>query len=112
MRTRPRVSFLIALALDVLNGVPAIVVGIFVFALIVLHHGQSALAGSFALSILMIPLIARATQEVLALVPQASREGSLALSLGRPFQQLQHSGRDRPGPCLRRLCLELAGSQL
>jgi len=80
---RPRVSFLIALALDVLNGVPAIVVGIFVFALIVLHHGQSALAGSFALSILMIPLIARATQEVLALVPQASREGSLALGVSR-----------------------------
>src|SRR5205085_1431238 len=43
---RPRVAFLIALALDVLNGVPAIVVGIFVFALVVLHHGQSALAGS------------------------------------------------------------------
>ena len=80
---RPRVAFLIALALDVLNGVPAIVVGIFVFALIVLHHGQSALAGSFALSILMIPLIARATQEVLALVPQASREGSLALGVSR-----------------------------
>jgi len=80
---RARVAFLIALALDVLNGVPAIVVGIFVFALIVVHHGQSALAGSFALSILMIPLIARATQEVLALVPQATREGSLALGVSR-----------------------------
>ena len=80
---RARVAFLIALALDVLNGVPAIVVGIFVFALVVVHHGQSALAGSFALAILMIPLIARATQEVLALVPQASREGSLALGVSR-----------------------------
>ena len=80
---RARVAFLIALALDVLNGVPAIVVGIFVFALIVVHDGQSALAGSFALSILMIPLIARATQEVLALVPQATREGSLALGVSR-----------------------------
>jgi phosphate transport system permease protein len=80
---RARVAFLIALALDVLNGVPAIVVGIFVFALIVLHHGQSALAGSFALSILMIPLIARATQEVLALVPQATREASLGLGVSR-----------------------------
>jgi phosphate transport system permease protein len=80
---RPRISFGIALALDVLNGVPAIVVGIFVFALIVLDHGQSALAGSFALSILMIPLIARATQEVLALVPQTTREGSLALGVSR-----------------------------
>jgi phosphate transport system permease protein len=80
---RARVAFLIALALDVLNGVPAIVVGIFVFALVVVHHGQSALAGSFALAILMIPLIARATQEVLALVPQAGREGSLALGVSR-----------------------------
>jgi phosphate transport system permease protein len=80
---RARVAFLIALALDVLNGVPAIVVGIFVFALVVVHHGQSALAGSFALAILMIPLIARATQEVLALVPQATREGSLALGVSR-----------------------------
>jgi phosphate transport system permease protein len=80
---RRRVSFAVALALDVLNGVPAIVVGIFVFALIVLHHGQSALAGSFALAILMIPLIARATQEVLALVPQATREASLALGVSR-----------------------------
>src|SRR2546423_6626361 len=80
---RARVAFLIALALDVLNGVPAIVVGIFVFALVVVHHGQSALAGSFALAILMIPLIARATQEVLALVPQSTREGSLALGVSR-----------------------------
>jgi phosphate transport system permease protein len=80
---RARVAFLIALALDVLNGVPAIVVGIFVFALVVVHHGQSALAGSFALAILMIPLIARATQEVLALVPQSRREGSLALGVSR-----------------------------
>ena len=80
---RARVAFLIALALDVLNGVPAIVVGIFVFALIVVHHGQSALAGSFALSILMIPLIARATQEILALVPGSTREASLALGVSR-----------------------------
>ena len=78
-----RVAFLVALALDVLNGVPAIVVGIFVFALVVTGHGQSGLAGSFALSILMIPLIARATQEILALVPQSTREASLALGVSR-----------------------------
>ena len=79
----PRVAPPIALALDVLNGVPAIVVGIFVFALVVLKHGQSGLAGSFALSILMIPLIARATQEILALVPSSTREASLALGVSR-----------------------------
>jgi phosphate transport system permease protein len=80
---RRRVAFLIALALDVLNGVPAIVVGIFVFALVVVSHGQSGLAGSFALAILMIPLIARATQETLALVPESTREASLALGVSR-----------------------------
>ena len=78
-----RVATPIALALDVLNGVPAIVVGIFVFALVVLKHGQSGLAGSFALAILMIPLIARATQEILSLVPDSTREASLALGVSR-----------------------------
>src|SRR5438477_11412108 len=63
--------------------VPAIVVGIFVFALVVVSHGQSGLAGSFALAILMIPLIARATQETLALVPGSTREASLALGVSR-----------------------------
>ena len=78
-----RTGFSIALALDVLNGVPAIVVGIFVFAMIVSGHGQSGFAGAFALSILMIPLVARATQETLALIPSASREASLALGVSR-----------------------------
>jgi phosphate transport system permease protein len=73
----------VALALDVLNGVPAIVIGIFVFALIVLSHGQSGLAGSFALAIIMLPLIARSTMEVLALVPASTREASLALGVPR-----------------------------
>ena len=57
--------------LDVLNGIPAIVVGIFVFGVIVVGRGQSAISGAFALSILMVPMVARATQEVLALVPRA-----------------------------------------
>ena len=51
--------------LDVLNGVPAIVVGVFVFGLLVVGHGQSAVFGAFALAILMLPMVARATQEVL-----------------------------------------------
>jgi phosphate transport system permease protein len=46
-------------------------------------RGQSGLAGGFALSILMIPLVARATQETLALVPNATREASLALGVSR-----------------------------
>ncbi len=75
----PRVRAPLQLALDVLNGIPAIVIGIFVFVLLVAGSGQSALKASFALAILMLPLVARSTQEVLALVPNSLREGSLAL---------------------------------
>jgi phosphate transport system permease protein len=70
-------------SLDILNGVPAIVVGIFVFGLFVVGHGQSGLAGSFALAVLMLPLVARATIEVLALVPDSLREASLGLGVPR-----------------------------
>ena len=73
----------VGLVLDVLNGVPAIVVGIFVFGLVVVSHGQSAYAGAFALAVLMLPLVARATIEVLALVPITLREASLGLGVPR-----------------------------
>jgi phosphate transport system permease protein len=78
-----RVAALARLTLDVLNGLPSIVLGIFVFALVVVAHGQSALAGGFALAIIMLPLVSRATQEVLLLVPSSLREGSLALGVSR-----------------------------
>jgi phosphate transport system permease protein len=80
---RPSVRTVVGLALDVLNGVPAIVVGIFVFGLLVVGHGQSGYAGAFALACLMLPLVARATLEVLALVPMSLREASLALGVPR-----------------------------
>ena len=76
-----RVATFLRLVLDVLNGVPAIVVGIFVFGLLVVGHGQSAVYGAFALSILMLPMVARATQEVLDIVPRSQREASLALGV-------------------------------
>jgi phosphate transport system permease protein len=78
-----RVARFIRVTLDVLKGVPAIVVGIFVFGLVVRGHGQSGFAGSFALAILMVPMVARATQEVLALVPRSLREASLGLGISR-----------------------------
>jgi phosphate transport system permease protein len=81
---RPSVSRLIRLALDVLNGVPSIVIGVFVYALIVVPlHRQSGWAGAFALGIVMLPLVSRATMEVLALVPDALREASFALGVSR-----------------------------
>jgi phosphate transport system permease protein len=79
----PRVAEVTKLVLDVLNGLPSIIIGIFVFALLVIGSGQAAWKGSFALAIIMLPLVARATQEVLALVPSTLREGALALGASR-----------------------------
>jgi phosphate transport system permease protein len=69
---------------DVLNGVPSIVIGIFAYGLVVLPvHQFSALAGGFALSIMMIPIVARTTEELLRLVPGGLKEGALALGATR-----------------------------
>jgi phosphate transport system permease protein len=73
----------VQLVLDILNGVPTIVTGVFVYGLLVIGHGQSAYAAGFALAIVMLPLVARASQETLLLVPSALREGSLALGVSR-----------------------------
>jgi phosphate transport system permease protein len=79
----PKAAALGRLTLDMLNGLPSIVLGIFVFALVVISHGQSVLAGGFALAIIMLPLISRATQEVLLLVPSSLREAGLAVGASR-----------------------------
>ncbi|HST17850.1 MAG TPA: phosphate ABC transporter permease PstA [Gaiellaceae bacterium] len=81
----------IRLWLDVLNGFPSIVIGIFVFTLMVQKplpvvgwgNHQSAFAGGFALAVIMLPLVARATIEVLALVPNHLREASYALGVSK-----------------------------
>jgi phosphate transport system permease protein len=88
---RRSVAHNVRLWLDVLNGFPSIVIGIFVFALMVetkipllgVGHHQSALAGGFALAVIMLPLVARSTMEVLALVPDHLREGSYALGVSK-----------------------------
>lgn len=65
---------------DTLTGVPSIIVGIFIYTLIVLPMGrQSGLAGGIALAIIMIPIVARTTEEMIRLVPNSMREGALAL---------------------------------
>jgi len=67
---------------EVLAGVPSIVVGVVAYGLIVMPmHRFSALAGSVALAILMIPTLARATEEMIRLVPRSLREASLALGV-------------------------------
>jgi phosphate transport system permease protein len=71
-------------AADVLIGMPSIVVGIFAYAMVVRPmHGFSALAGGFALGIIMIPLITRTTEEMVRLVPHELREAALALGVTR-----------------------------
>lgn len=71
------------LTLDLLNGLPSIILGLFVFALLVDHKQQSGFAGAVALAIIELPLIARGSQEVLQLVPQSLREASDALGVAR-----------------------------
>jgi phosphate transport system permease protein len=80
---QPRLARIARMALDITNGIPTIVIGMFVFTMLVAAHGQSAFAGSIALAIIMLPLVARATEEVLLLVPPSQREASLALGVSR-----------------------------
>jgi phosphate transport system permease protein len=78
-----RLAVPIQVVVDVLAGLPTIVVGVFIYGLLVVGHQQSGLAGAVAISIVMLPLVARAAQEVLLLVPAELREGSLALGVSR-----------------------------
>lgn len=71
----------IRLISDVLAGIPAIVMGLVAYGMIVLVFGFSGLAGAIALGFLMIPIVVRTTEEVLKLVPQTVREAGLALGL-------------------------------
>ena len=78
-----RLAEAIGLTLNVLAGVPTIVIGVFIFGLVVVGRGQSAFAGALGLAIVMLPLVARATEEVLRLVPAHLREGGMALGATR-----------------------------
>jgi phosphate transport system permease protein len=78
-----RTASAIQLTLDLMAGLPSIILGVFIFGLLVAGHTQSGYAGGIALSIVMLPLIARSTQEVLRLVPTSHREGALALGASR-----------------------------
>jgi len=79
-----RMGFLVRFIADVLNGTPSIVIGIVGWTFIVRPTGHfSALAGSVALAILMIPMLARTTEEMVRLVPNSLREAALALGYAR-----------------------------
>lgn len=71
---------LVRFTADTLTGIPSIIIGIVIYTLVVVPMGrQSGLAGGLALAIIMIPIVARTTEEMLKLVPNSMREGALAL---------------------------------
>jgi phosphate transport system permease protein len=77
-------AFLIRYAADMLNGVPSIVMGIFAYTIVVIPMRHfSALAGGFALGVMMIPIILRSSEEFLKAVPRSMREGSMALGASK-----------------------------
>jgi phosphate transport system permease protein len=79
-----RMAGAVRFAADTLNGVPSIVIGVFVYTIAVLPFRRfSALAGGLALGVMMIPLIMRTTEELLKLVPSTLHEGALALGATR-----------------------------
>jgi phosphate transport system permease protein len=81
---RARVASWIRLAADVLVGTPSIAIGLFVYALLVAPFKHfSGFAGSVALAVLMLPVVIRATEAAVALVPGGLREAGLALGLAR-----------------------------
>jgi phosphate transport system permease protein len=78
-----RVGYVVRFALDVLNGVPTIITGIFIYGVLVVGGQQSGWAGAIALAIVMLPIVARTAQEVLSLVPEHLREAAYALGVTR-----------------------------
>jgi len=83
LRGKKRDGYIVRLALDILQGIPSIVIGIVAYIWIVLPMGKfSLIAGSIALGMMMLPVVARSAEETLLLVPASYKEA--ALSLGAP----------------------------
>jgi phosphate transport system permease protein len=80
---RGRAAYLVRFLADVMTGIPTIVIGAFVYTIIVIRWGFSGYAGAVSLALVMLPLVIRATEEMLRLVPSELREASLALGVGK-----------------------------
>jgi phosphate transport system permease protein len=77
-----RLPWIVRFVADVLNGVPSIVIGIFAYGVMVLPFRRfSAIAGGFALAVIMLPIVVRTTEELVRLVPSSLREAALALGI-------------------------------
>ena len=79
-----RMAVIVRTAVDLVAGIPSIVIGLFVYSLVVLTMGHfSGFAGAIALSLIMLPIIARTSEEMFKIVPRQLREGTLALAMPR-----------------------------
>ncbi len=79
-----RLALAVRTAVDLMAGIPSIVIGLFIYALVVLTMGHfSGLAGALALALIMLPIIARTSEEMLKIVPRRLREGTMALAMPR-----------------------------
>jgi len=85
-----RIGSLVRFTSNVMMGIPSIIVGLFIYTLLVLpKHHFSGYAGSAALAVIMLPIVARTTEDMLRLVPNALRESALALGAPRWKTTLQ-----------------------
>ncbi len=79
-----RMALAVRTAVDLVAGIPSIVIGLFVYSLVVLTMGHfSGIAGSIALALIMLPIIARTSEEMFKIVPRRIREGTMALAMPR-----------------------------
>jgi phosphate transport system permease protein len=79
-----RMAIIVRTAVDLVAGIPSIVIGLFVYSVVVLTmHHFSGLAGAIALSLIMLPIIARTSEEMFKIVPRRMREGTMALAMPR-----------------------------
>jgi phosphate transport system permease protein len=79
-----RLAIIVRTAVDLVAGIPSIVIGLFVYSMVVLTmHHFSGLAGAIALSLIMLPIIARTSEEMFKIVPRRMREGTMALAMPR-----------------------------
>ena len=94
---------LVSCVVDAMTGAPAIIAAVFIYLIWVAplkHSGKSGFAAALALSVMMLPVVTRAAQEVIAVVPGSLREAALALGAPRWRVILQGGAPDRP----RRAC--------
>jgi len=83
---KSRLAYWSRLSVDILQGVPSIVIGIVAYIWLVKPLGYSAISGSIALAIMMLPIIIRSTEETLKMLPDTLREAGFAL--GMPFHRV------------------------